>query len=250
MVAVVPTFNADKFKRRALQGLGKFGLMQRAAQVARALANELPLDFDAAARVLVASLGPELKATEGNGLAPFFYLPHSQVIANQGVECLKSGLWACYELTKRFTAEFCIRPFLVKHEADTLKVLSVWAADPNPHVRRLVSEGTRPRLPWGIRLRAFQNDPQPTLNLLETLKGDPVPYVQRSVANHLGDVLKDNPETAYATCERWIDEITSLGLDRKQAKLRLWTVRHALRLPAKNGEPRAVQLRQSAKSPR
>jgi hypothetical protein len=159
VVAVAPGFDADRFRRRALRGLAGLGLMQRGAHVARALAGELPAEFDEAAKVLVASFGPELSATEGNGLAPFFYLPHSCFIASRGVSCRARGLGACYELTKRFTAEFCIRPFLAAQPAETLQVLEAWTADPNPHVRRLVSEGTRPRLPWGMRLRAFQDDP-------------------------------------------------------------------------------------------
>ena len=248
MVAVAPAFNTRRFSRAALPGLDGLGLMQRAAHVARALAAELPTDFDSAAEVLIAAFGPELQATEGNGLAPFFYLPHSQMIALRGGDSLLSGLRACYELTKRFTAEFCIRPLLIQHPAKTLKQLRAWVADPNPHVRRLVSEGTRPRLPWGLRLKAFQDDPQPTLALLERLKDDPIPYVYRSVANHLGDILKDNPEVAYATCERWLEESTSLDPDRVAS--RLWIVRHALRLPAKRGELQAVRLRQAAKGVR
>ncbi|MEX2114902.1 MAG: hypothetical protein WD845_17040 [Pirellulales bacterium] len=246
MVAVAPRFDAGRFVRGAVRGLGKLGLMERAAHVAGALAKELPSDFNAAAQLLVASFGPELAATEGTGLAPFFYLPHSEFIAREGKGSLESGMWACYELTKRFTAEFCIRPFLADHQAKSLGLLQAWISDPNPHVRRLVSEGTRPRLPWGRRLRAFQADPHLTLPLLEELKDDPEIYVQRSVANHLADILKDNPAVAYTTCERWIEESSAPGVDSNRAQARLWIVRHALRLPAKKGEPRATRLRSAA----
>lgn len=250
MVAVVARFDADQFKRRAVRGLGKLGFMQRAAHVARALADQLPADFEEAARFLVSSLGPELKATEGNGLAPFFYLPHSKFISDHGVECFNSGMWASYELTKRFTAEFCIRPFLVARQAESLEHLESWTTDANPHVRRAVSEGTRPRLPWGLRLEAFQDDPRPTLALLEKLKDDPVPYVQRSVANHLGDIFKDNPAFAYQACERWIEESSAPGFDPSRAQARRWMVRHALRLPVKKGDPCAIHLRDYAKNSR
>jgi 3-methyladenine DNA glycosylase AlkC len=246
MLPVVPTFDSSRFIRSSMRGLLKLGLMERAAHVAHALARELPADFEESARMLVASFGPELTATKGVGLAPFFYLPHSMFIALYGTGSLETGMWACYELTKRFTAEFCIRPFLVEHQNESLNCLEKWTTDPNPHVRRLVSEGTRPRLPWGMRLKAFQADPLPTIALLERLKGDPVPFVYRSVANHLGDILKDNPAIGYATCERWIKEGMS-PLDRKQEGPQLWVVRHALRFPAKKGDSRAVDLRRLAK---
>lgn len=247
MEAVFPAFDTRRFTRAAMRGLGDLGLMRRAAHVAGALAAELPEDFDAAAELLIASFGPELDATEGNGLAPFFYLPHSQYVALRGVGRLESGLRACYELTKRFTAEFCVRHFLATDQAGTMEYLTRWATDPNPHVRRLVSEGSRPRLPWGIRLRAFLDDPRPALALLELLKDDPVPYVYRSVANHLGDVLKDNPDLGYVTCERWVAEVEAGRLPPGRASSRLWTVRHAVRLPAKQGDKRAVRLRQRAR---
>jgi 3-methyladenine DNA glycosylase AlkC len=80
----------------------------------------------------------------------------------------------------------------------TLARLREWARDPHPHVRRLVSEGTRPRLPWAPRLVAFQKDPRPVLELLELLKDDPELLVRRSVANNLNDIGKDHPELLAA----------------------------------------------------
>jgi 3-methyladenine DNA glycosylase AlkC len=139
---------------------------------------------------------------------------------------------AQYELTKRFTAESSIRAFLVAHPATTLTRLHLWARDPNPHVRRLVSEGTRPRLPWAPRLRAFQADPSPVLELLELLKDDPERYVQRSVANNLNDIGKDHPDLAAAVCERWTKDAPP-G--------RRWIVQHALRHLIKRGHRGALE---------
>lgn len=247
LAAVYEPFQAKRFQRRAVDGLGELGLMDRAAHVGQAMAAELPDDFERSAQVLIASLGPELAATEGNGLAPFFYLPHSQVVFHRGSASLPAALQVCYELTKRFTAEFCIRPLLIYDPENTLQVLRRWTTDPNPHVRRLVSEGTRPRLPWGLRLRMFQDDPRPTLALLEQLVDDVEPYVRRSVANHLGDVLKDNPDLGYATCERWLAAAQATNCDPAVASSRNWIVRHALRLPAKKGVAKAVALRHAAR---
>jgi 3-methyladenine DNA glycosylase AlkC len=250
IAAVAPRFDVRRFKRRALENLEPLELMRRAEHVAAALAEQLPADFDEAGPILVAALGPELTATEGNGLAPFFYLPHSCYIGRYGADSFEAGMQACYELTKRFTAEYCVRPLLIVHPGRALRRLRSWTADPSPHVRRLVSEGSRPRLPWGLRLRAFQADPLPTLALLERLKDDPQVYVRRSVANHLGDILKDNPTAAYRTCERWTREARSATFAPERAAARFWIVRHAVRLPAKKGDARALAIRARAAVPR
>jgi 3-methyladenine DNA glycosylase AlkC len=142
------------------------------------------------------------------------------------------------ELTRRFSAEFSMRPFLIRWPERTLARLLEWTRDPDPHVRRLCSEGARPRLPWAMRIAAFIADPRPTLPILEVLKDDAELYVRRSVANHLGDIAKDHPALAFETCERWLE-----GASPE----RRWVIRHALRHPAKKGVKVAVELRQRAK---
>jgi 3-methyladenine DNA glycosylase AlkC len=158
------------------------------------------------------------------------------------VSSFESGMAANYEITQRFTAEFSIRPFLIEHGSKCLKLLRRWAKDSSVHVRRLVSEGTRPRLPWAMRLPEFQADPNLSLPLLELLKDDPELYVRRSVANHLGDIAKDHLEVAFDVCETWLDELKRSD-DEEAARNRRWIVRHAVRHPAKNGNARAIELR-------
>ncbi len=243
----VTGFDAVRFQKQALRGLAELELKERALHIAHEIAAQLPSDMEHAAPMLVNALGPKLTATEGNGLATFFYLPHSAFIAKYGVSHFASGMKANYELTQRFTAEFSIRPFLILHREKSLKLLTKWATDPNPHVRRLVSEGTRPRLPWAMRLPEFQADPQHTLPLLEALKDDPELYVRRSVANHLADIAKDHPEFAYEVCERWLTEIRLMD-DAALAECRRWMIRHAVRLPAKKDDARALALRQAAQA--
>jgi 3-methyladenine DNA glycosylase AlkC len=245
LAQVATGFDRKRFQTRAARRLAKLELKERALHIARAMAEQLPPDFDDAAPLLVKSLGPPLAATEGNGLAVFFYLPHSQLIATYGVAKFESGMAANYELTQRFTAEFSIRPFLIERRDSCLRMLQRWTKDPNPHVRRLVSEGTRPRLPWAMRLPEFQADPQLSMPLLEALKDDSELYVRRSVANHLGDILKDHPDFAYDVCERWLDELSKSD-DATLAENRRWIVRHAVRLPAKRGIARAVRIRTMA----
>jgi 3-methyladenine DNA glycosylase AlkC len=100
---------------------------------------------------------------------------------------------AQHAITQRFTCELSIRAFIDAEPERTLARLAEWTRDPSLHVRRLVSEGTRPRLPWAPRLRRFVDDPSPVLPLLEALRDDPSGYVRRSVANNLNDIAKDHP---------------------------------------------------------
>ncbi len=166
-------------------------------------------------------------------MAPFLYLPHVFYVAQYGLDHFEASMHAQYELTQRFSAEFSIRSFLERYPEETLARLEVWARDPSPHVRRLVSEGTRPRLPWAPRLRRFQEDPRPVLHLLELLKDDPELYVRRSVANNLNDIGKDHPDVLVETARRWLEDAS---------EERQWLVRHALRSAVKRAEPGALDV--------
>ena len=231
--AVHPVFDADVFLSDALDGYETLELMARARKIAQALHRHLPEDFPAAIEILLDSLGPKLPTTESFGMAPFLYLPHVCFVAEYGLDHFEPSMRAQYELTQRFSAEFSIRAFLERFPEATLARLKLWASDPSPHVRRLVSEGTRPRLPWAARLRAFQEDPRPVLALLELLKDDPEPYVRRSVANNLNDIGKDHPALLAETARRWME-----GADDERRKL----IHHALRSAVKRGEPGALAV--------
>jgi 3-methyladenine DNA glycosylase AlkC len=226
--SVYPDLKTSAFVRDCLAGLDRLELMDRGAHIASMMHEHLPRSFSRAARILIKSLGPEPAAPveEGGGMAPFKYLPHVLFVARYGLDDLEVALQAQHELTRRFTAEFSIRAFLVKHPQATYERLRRWASDPSVHVRRLVSEGSRPRLPWAQRLRAYQEDPTPVIALLELLKDDPERYVQRSVANNLNDISKDHPEVAVDVCRRWLVDATP-G--------RRWIVQHALRSLVKQG---------------
>jgi 3-methyladenine DNA glycosylase AlkC len=237
------SLDTDGFRDRALDGLEALELMPRAHHIAAALRWMLPRDYRRAVEILMASLTPPVDETEGFGLAGFFYLPHGFLVANHGIfpetaaaedpfEVSMSALWS---LTQRFTSEFAIRPFLLNAQDRTLSRLMEWCEDPSPHVRRLCSEGTRPRLPWGRRIPAFGQDPTLALPILERLKEDSSLYVRRSVANHLGDVAKDHPDWVMEVCRRWLADDTA-------SRERRWVVRHALRYPVKKGDPVAREL--------
>ena len=138
-----------------------------------------------------------------------------------------------YELTQRFTCEFSIRAFLEREPQRTLARLREWTRDPSAHVRRLVSEGTRPRLPWAPRLRKFIDDPTPVIDLLELLKDDPAPLVRRSVANNLNDIGKDHPDLLLEIGSRWM---TDAGPERTAL------IRHALRSAIRRGDRQALEI--------
>jgi 3-methyladenine DNA glycosylase AlkC len=232
VAAVHPGFEQRAFLRDALAGYEALELMPRGRHIARALAVHLPRDFEEAARILVASMDAPGEPFAGP-MASFLFMPHACFVAEQGLDHFEASMAAQHAITQRFTAEFSIRPFLQRHPERTLERLAEWTRDPSPHVRRLVSEGTRPRLPWAPRLPQFQRDPSPVLRLLEALRDDPEPYVQRSVANNLNDIGKDHPGVLVETCERWM---------RGAPPSRQWIVRHALRGAVKRGDSRALAV--------
>lgn len=240
--AAWPRFERKKFLAFVLPAYESLELMPRGWHMADGLHHALPSNYEKAVDILLASLPParaalaEDSATadrEGNTLAPFLFMPHTFFVARYGLDHFEASMRAQYELTQRFTAEFSIRPFLQQHTAATLQRLESWLDDPSEHVRRLISEGTRPRLPWASRLPAFQKDPAPVLHLLEQLKDDPSLYVRRSVANNLNDIGKDNPQAMLATARRWMQ-----GASPERA----WIVKHALRVAIKNADPQALAL--------
>lgn len=228
-----PAFDPQAFVADALDGYDALGLMARGRRIAHALRRHLPVDYDTAVQLLMHSLGPKLERTECFGMASFLYLPHTLFVAEYGLDAFETSMRAQYELTQRFSAEFSIRPYLERYPERTLARLLSWAGDASPHVRRLVSEGTRPRLPWAPRLRQFQHDPRPVLALLELLKDDRELYVRRSVANNLNDIGKDHPALLAETARRWMVDAT----DERQ-----WVIRHGLRSAVKRGEADAISL--------
>jgi 3-methyladenine DNA glycosylase AlkC len=167
------------------------------------------------------------------GLSGFLAWPLAQYIEEFGLSYPEDSLGALKEITKEMSAEFAVRPFLLKFPTETLNVLKNWANDPNAHVRRLVSEGTRPRLPWGQRLPHFLADPSHCLPLLRMLRDDPEIYVRKSVANHLNDISKDHPDLLVKEMRAWL---------KGASKERRWVVRHACRSLIKAGHGPCLDL--------
>ena len=203
-------FPARDFLADVAPGLAPLALMDRVRHVAAGLARHLPADFERAAATLVAALGPEagedgFEGEHPDGVRGMPVLALTRFVADQGLDAFEPALAALNAMTRRFSAEFDVRPFLERHPAATWARLHTWAADPNPHVRRLCSEGTRARLPWGKRVAALLADPEPGLALVARLRDDASLYVRRSVANHLNDASKDHPDRVLALARAWLD---------------------------------------------
>ncbi len=229
--AVHPTFPIKAFVKDCLLDYDKRELIARGRHIADMMYRYLPPDFPEAIAILLASAQQPTSRQASTGMAGFLFMPHLYFVAQYGLGHFEASMQAQHVLTQRFTAEFAIRPFLEHHPRQTLERLAQWTQDPSEHVRRLASEGTRPRLPWAPRLPAFQADPRPVLQLLEKLRDDPSPYVRRSVANNLNDIGKDHPDLLIDTARRWL-----LGASAEREQI----VRHALRWAVKQGDPAAL----------
>jgi len=235
LARVHPSFPVNRFVKDACTGLDELELLARGRHIARALAKHLPASYSEAVSVLLRSLGPEHSSDEllGVGMAPFFYLPHTIFVAERGLDDFDVSMRAHYELTKRFSAESSIRPYIARDPERTFEQLRAWAADSNPHVRRLVSEGTRLRLPWAARVSWLDEHPERVIALLEMLKDDRATLVRRSVANNLNDLGKVHPHLLIRTCEAWLRDASPERRD---------VVEHALRSAVKRGAPEALRL--------
>lgn len=233
-----PGFDAKAFKRLATTGLEALELKARALHICTALEATMPADFataaDAFEDAMAAPVPEGSEAPDGPqpGLRGWILWPVGEYIARRGQEKPERGLAALHALTQRFTAEFAIRPFIVHHPALSFATLARWAADPSHHVRRLVSEGSRPRLPWGLQLKPLIADPSPTLPLLRALQDDPSDYVRRSVANHLNDIAKDHP----ALVAQWLHTHLPEASKERRALLK-----HASRTLIKAGDPAVLK---------
>jgi 3-methyladenine DNA glycosylase AlkC len=197
------------------------------------LRDYLPADYPTALQILLATLGPPLDENQGMFNESWHLMPMAHFVEVYGLDHFDESMAAIHAITQRFSGEWAIRPFIKRYPERTMAVLQNWVYDESFHVRRLVSEGTRPRLPWATRIPEFSRDPQPMIALLGELKNDSSTYVRRSVANHLNDIGKEHPDVLLATMEQWNINAT------EQTR---WIINHALRSLVKQGHPAALRL--------
>jgi 3-methyladenine DNA glycosylase AlkC len=200
-------------------------LKARVRKITKTLGVLLPSRYDEA-------LGILFDITDECVGFPYVIFPDFVAIYGQNESDWERSLNALERFTQKSSAEFAIRPFLLKEPERVMKRMETWTKHPNEHVRRLASEGCRPRLPWGEALPMFKKDPAPVITVLESLKADPSLYVRKSVANNLNDISHDNPDVTLETSERW--KGIGPGTD--------WIIRHGCRTLVKKADPRAMAL--------
>jgi 3-methyladenine DNA glycosylase AlkC len=233
-------FPQQKFIEQARAGLNELELKQRVEHLIAVLADYLPADFADAADVLISAKHNWHRLAPSDNLGSFAAWPLIDYVAVYGLSKPETALNVLKILTPLFSAEFAIRPFIIQHFDMTYKYLLGWASESDEHVRRLASEGSRPRLPWGKRLTQFCDNPDPLFPILEQLKDDSSLYVRRSVANNLNDIAKDHPAKVLSLCQSW-----SAGASAE----RQWLIRHALRSLVKSGYSETFALLGYSKYP-
>lgn len=151
-----------------------------------------------------------------------------------GLDEFTPSIDALSYITQFASAEFAVRPFIEQYPEQMHKVLLAWSVNDNHHIRRLASEGSRPRLPWAMALPNFKKDPSYLLPILDALKNDHSEYVRRSVANNLNDIAKDHPKVVIELAQKWLAESEIIETKR--------LVKHACRSLLKQAHPGALSL--------
>lgn len=233
--AALPSFDAEAFHADVVAGLEGRELMERLEWIADCIETRLSPDFAEMADQLEASMPPALDPSlSDDDFGRFIHAVPGILAVRHGLETYRErSLDLLCEATKRFSMEFYIRPFLNRWPEETLARLWDWADDENYHVRRLVSEGTRPKLPWAKKVDI---DPLTPLPLLDKLHADPTRYVTRSVSNHLNDISKISSVVVVKRLENWQKQ------NLQQSKELVWMTRHALRTAVKAGDQSALAL--------
>ena len=221
---VYPDFDKEKFICLIYDGTWETKeLKEKMRHVTRCLFETLPKDYPEALEILT-KIAPSFRS--------FDAMVFPDYVECYGLDDWDLSLPALAFFTKYASSEFAVRPFLARDPERAIATMRVWAEDEDPHVRRLASEGCRPRLPWAMALPVFKKDPSLLLAILEKLKNDESEHVRKSVANNLNDISKDHPELVLDICERWYGHTKNTD----------WIVKHACRGMLKAGNQRALLL--------
>ena len=200
-------------------------LKSRINLIADELRRALPADYPTALDLVVA-------VADADDIEGFTAWPLCSFVERHGLVDPAASLAAMARLTRRFSCEFAVRPFLDHHLELTLASMREWTSSDDEAVRRLPSEGTRPHLPWGPKVQALLDDPEIGISLVQSLRHDPSENVRRSVANHLNDIARNHPSRVVELCREWDAEpATEPSM-----------VRHALRSLVKKGDPGALAV--------
>lgn len=226
-------FPTSTFIQEVKEGVETLELKDRVELMADLLQEYLPNDYKKAVHILLQTLGSENEQETGMFTEYYWVMPFAKMVEKYGLEDFDTSMNAIAAITKRNTGEYAIRPYLEKYPERTLEVMLDWSNSKNVHLRRLSSEGTRIRLPWAKKLDLFEKHSIPILQILDNLKDDDSKFVQKSVGNHMNDLLKDYYDITMQTLRRWIE---TAGKNRK------WIIKHALRNEVKKDNPDALEI--------
>ena len=200
---VYKDFDREKFTITVKQNCEDKSLTQRVEFIADCLKLQLPNDYKKATTILIKIMGKENPNETGMFKEFYWLMPVGKFIEKYGLEHYDTSIYAIEELTKRNTGEYAIRPFIKQYPTQTLKQMKLWAKSDNFHLRRLASEGLRPKLPWAAKLDLFVENPRPVFQILDILKTEHVKFVKKSIANNLTDYIKVNPKPTFELIDNW-----------------------------------------------
>jgi len=219
-----PKFDSKGFESHVFNdSWAEMELKQRMRHISQNLKVFIPKNYAQSLKVLKPA------ATKFGGFESMFFPDYVELY---GMDDFERSMDALEHFTQYSSSEFAIRPFIKKYPKETMKQMNLWAKSDNYHVRRLASEGCRPRLPWAMALPEFKRDPKLVLKVINKLKNDKSEYVRRSVANNLNDISKDNPDIVIETANKWMGKSPETD----------WIVRHACRTMLKAGQSEVLQL--------
>jgi 3-methyladenine DNA glycosylase AlkC len=219
-----PAFDTARFMALIFdEQWGQKAFKQRIRRISDSLRHTLPSDYSRAIQVL-SQAAPRCVGVE--------YLFFPDFIEAYGLDDWEVSLLALERFTPFSSSEFAVRPFIKQDPERMMKQLLQWTEHPDHHVRRLASEGCRPRLPWAMALDMFKNDPSPILPILERLKADSSLYVRKSVANNINDIAKDHPELVKRLARSWLGDNSNTD----------WVIKHGCRTLLRSADPEILGL--------
>jgi 3-methyladenine DNA glycosylase AlkC len=234
---VIPSFDKTKFMQSIFSGgWEKKELKERMKHTALVLHDFLPGDFDSSAKVIEQLIAKLRQNDFGEASLEFMFFP--EYIERFGLDHFETSIKTIESVTQFTSCEFAVRPFIIKYGGEMINQMLQWSLHKSENVRRLSSEGSRPRLPWAMALPALKNDPAPILPILENLKNDPSEWVRRSVANNLNDISKDNPGIVIDIAKKW------KGISRETDAI----IKHGCRTLLKQGHPVILEYYQLNRS--
>lgn len=233
IIKTYPVFQKQKFINIIDKKSKDLELKDRVEVITDALYEFLPKDFKEAVSIMIDILGPPNQNETGMFRDGYWIMPIAFFVEKYGIDDFNTSMNAIYQITQRNTGEYAVRPFIIKYPNKMLDLMLRWSLSKNVHVRRLSSEGLRPRLPWAKKLDQFILDPKPILPIIENLKQDESLFVKKSVANNLNDILKDNYNIAINVLKNWS------WSDNTNTQ---WIIKHALRNELKKGNQEAINL--------